>query len=82
MWKERMLQAPAHAGTQGPADLGLTPESDLPSRPRVRRGRVRYAAFHLQRVQVLLATRAGTYPLARWQEDAERSLAKGALKWA
>lgn len=47
--------APAPAGTQGAADLRLTPESHLPGRPRVRRGRVRYEALHPQRVEFLLA---------------------------
>jgi hypothetical protein len=47
--------ATAPAGTQGAADLRLTPESHLPGRPRVRRGRVRYEALHPQRVEFLLA---------------------------
>ena len=82
MWEERMLQ-PRHP-------LELRGQRILASRPNRTYTAGRKCAADgcdtrlsiYKRVQVLLATRAGTYPLARWQEDAERSLAKGALKWA
>ncbi len=43
------------AGVAGVPRLDRAAESHLPDGPRVRRGRVRYEALHLQRVDALLA---------------------------
>ena len=81
MWEERMLQPRHPLELRGQRILASRPNRTYPA------GRECAADGCDTRLSIYNGFRfcwqhERVHTLARWQEDAERSLAKGALKWA